>query len=71
MHDQPDVVAHSDRPKFLIPRLVEPVEIHPRLCGVHLEVERRHLDGLLFVAGQTGKAVGERISDTEFHHIRP
>jgi len=43
-------------------------------CGigwVKLEVERRRLDGLLFLASQSGKAVAEGIGDPKFHALLP
>ena len=51
--DQPHVGVDPNRPEALVARLVEPVELEPRGGRVHLQVERRRLDGLLLVAGQS------------------
>jgi hypothetical protein len=36
---------------------------------VELQVESSRLDGLLFLASQSRKAVSECISDAEFHQV--
>ena len=67
MNDQPDVAVHPHRPEVLVLRLVELVEAHAGIGRVELQVERRRLDGLLLVAGQSGEAVGESVGDAKFH----
>ena len=67
VNDQPDVAAHPHRPEVLVLCLVELVEAHAGIGRVELQVERRRLDGLLLVAGQSGEAVGEGVGDAEFH----
>jgi hypothetical protein len=70
MDDEPDVAADANRPEVPVPRLVEPMELHARVRRIHLQVERRRLDGLLLVARQPREAVGERVSDAKVHEAR-
>ena len=67
VNDQPDVAVNPHRPEVLVLRLVELVEAHSGIGGIELQVERRRLDGLLLVAGQSSEAVGEGVGDAEFH----
>ena len=69
MDNQPDVIADPHRPEILVLRLVQLMELHPRIRRVHLEVERRRLDRLLFLACKAREAVGEGIGDAEFHTL--
>ena len=43
------------------------MKLQPRLRRVHLQIHRSDLRGLLLVAGQLRKAVGESVGDAEFH----
>ena len=67
VNDQPDVAIDPHRPEILVLHLVELVEAHAGIGWVELQVERRRLDGLLFVASQSGEAVGERVGNAKFH----
>src|SRR6266516_3150184 len=71
VNDQPDVAAYSHRPKVFVPHLIELVEAHAGIGRIELQVERRRLDGLLLVAGQSGEAVGECVGDAELHPLLP
>lgn len=53
--------------KFLSFALSSLWKAHARISRVELQIERCRLDGLLFVAGQSGEAVGESIGDPKFH----
>lgn len=70
MHDQPNVAIDADRPEVLVLRPVELVEAHPRTGRVQLQVERRRLDGLLLVAGESSETARERVGDAEFDEVR-
>ena len=65
--DQPDVATDANGPEVLVLRPVDLVQLQPRMRRVHLQVERRGLDGPLLVTGQLGQAVGERVGDAELH----
>jgi len=44
------------------------METHAGIGRIELQVKRRCLDGLLFLARQSGEAVGERIGDAKLHN---
>jgi hypothetical protein len=67
VNDQADIGTHSHGPKILILGMVDLVKTHPRICRVNLQVERRRLGCLLFVASQTRKAVREGIGNSDDH----
>jgi hypothetical protein len=69
VHDQPNIAAHPNRPESPILGFVELVKLQTRMRWVQLEIERRSLDGLLFIAGQFGEAVRERVGNSKFHQI--
>ena len=50
MDDQANVAANTHRPEIFVLRLVEFVKTHARIRRIDLQVERRCLDGFLFVA---------------------
>src|SRR5260370_35429379 len=52
MNDQPDVAAHPNRPKPVIFRAIELMELQSWMSRVQLEIEGRSLDGLLLLASQ-------------------
>ena len=55
------------RPKILIFRAVQLVKAHAATGGLHLQIKRRGLAGLLLVASQARKAGGEGVGDAEVH----
>ena len=61
------VASRPHRREILVARLVELVELHPRVGGVELEIERRRLDRFLLLARQPREAVGEGVGDAEIH----
>ena len=65
MQDQADVPVDPDRPEIPVLGAVDPVERQPWRRRVHLQIEGRGFRGLLLVAGQLGKAIGEGVGDTE------
>ena len=67
--DETDVAADPDRPEVLVLRLVKLVKLHPRIRRIHLEVECRRLDGLLFVASEATERVSEGVGDTEVQNV--
>lgn len=67
MDDNPNVSVHSDRPEIRVFRSVQFVELQAWMGRIELKIESRGLDGFLFLARQSGKAVGERICNSEFH----
>ena len=67
MNDQPDIAAHPNRPKPVIFRAIELMELQSRMSRVQLEIEGRGLDRLLLVAGELGQAVRKCVGDPEFH----
>ena len=69
--DQPDIAVNSDRPEVLVLGFVELVEAHAWIGRIELQVERRHFDGLLLLASQSGEAVGEGVSNTKIHEKLP
>ena len=69
MDDQPDVATDPNGPEVLVLRPVDLVQLQPRMRRVHLQVERRRLDGPLLVTGQLGQAVGEGVGDAELHQV--
>src|SRR5271166_6705790 len=70
MDDDADVAAGAHRPEMGIPGPLDPVKIHPRRRGVHLQVERRRLGGLLLGRLKTCRRRGEGGGDTKFHYGR-
>jgi hypothetical protein len=68
VHNQPDVAADPHRPKILVLRLVELVEVHAGIGRVELQVECSRFDGLLFFATESGEAVGKGVGDAKFHN---
>ena len=52
---------------FLIPCLVESMKLHAGAGWVQLQVERRGLDGFLFVTGKPLETVGKRADDEKLH----
>lgn len=69
MDDQPDVGAHPHRPEVRILRLAQPMELHPRVSRIHLQIEGSRLHRLLLVAGERRQAVGEGVGDEEVHGV--
>ncbi len=67
VNDQPNIAANSHRPKFLVLRPIELVQLHAGVDRIHLQVERCRLDGRLFLAGQPCEAVRLRVGDSEVH----
>ncbi len=61
MNDKPDVAADTNRPEVSVPRLIQLVKAHTRVCRVQLKVKGGCFDRFLFVAGQPVEAVSERI----------
>ena len=71
VYDQADVAADPHRPEVRIFRLVEFVQLHPRIGRVQLQVEGGGLDNFLFVTGKPGEAVGKGVGNPEFHLSAP
>lgn len=69
MQDEADIIIDSDGEEIPVPRFFEAMEIHPRTRRIDLEVERRVLDRLLLVWGQSGEAIGKCVGDSEVHLI--
>lgn len=67
MDDHADITAGANGPESLIFRFFEFVELQTGVGGVELEIERGNFDGLLFIAGEAGKATGEGVSDAKLH----
>src|SRR5690606_20326100 len=65
--DQPNVGVHPHRPEIRILGAVQLVEGKPGRGGIELQVEGGRLHCLLFLRGQPGQAVGERVRNPEFH----
>jgi hypothetical protein len=65
--NEADVRVHPYGQEILVFRLVQLVELHPRTGRIHLQIKGRCLDGLLLLARETGKAVGEGIGNSEIH----
>lgn len=43
------------------------VELHPWIGRVQLQIERRSLHSLLFLARECGEAMGKGVGDAKFH----
>jgi hypothetical protein len=67
MDDEADIGADADGPEALVPCLVESVEAEAGIGGVQLQVKGGCLDGLLFIACEAGKTVGEGVCNPEVH----
>jgi hypothetical protein len=67
VHNQADVETHANRPEVGVFRFIELVELQRGMSRIQLEIEGRGLYRLLFVAGEFGKAVSERVCDAVFH----
>jgi hypothetical protein len=67
--DQADIGVDAHGPEILVPRLVQPMELHPRRGRIELQVKGRRLDGLLLVPRQSTEAVGKGVCDPEFHWL--
>jgi len=71
VNDEPDVLADPYRPEVLVLCLIEFVEAQTRGSLIHLQIEGRGFDRLLFFAGQAGEAVGKRVGDPKVHGATP
>ena len=67
VNDQTNVPTHADGPEVRIFRFRKFVKLQTRMTWIQLEIKRRSLYGLLLVARQSGKAVSERVCNSEFH----
>ncbi len=66
MDNQAQIAAGPDRPEMGVAGPFDPVEFHTRRGGIHLQVESRGFNGLLFRPGQAGEGGGEGRGDAEF-----
>jgi two-component system, LytTR family, response regulator len=71
VNDKADLWIDSCRPEILVLRFVEFVEAYAGTGRIELHVECRGLDGLLFIAGQTGKAVRESVGNALLPKLQP
>src|SRR5688572_9962290 len=71
VNNQSDVLADAHREEIRVFGFVELVELQTWLRWIDLKVEGGRLDGLLFLSGQSGQTVGERVRDSEFHALLP
>jgi len=67
VHDDAQVAIDPHRPEIRISRLVEAVELQPRLVRVHLQVERRQLRLLLLVVPELGEGSREAVGEDGGH----
>jgi hypothetical protein len=67
MDDNSNVSANPDRPEVRVLGAFQLVKLQARMGGVQLEIERGGFDSFLLVTRQSGKAVCERVCDSEFH----
>jgi hypothetical protein len=67
MDDQSDITTNADGPEVQVPCGTQLVKLHARARWIQLQIERRRLDGLLFIASQPREAVGESVCDAELH----
>ena len=69
VNNQANVTAHAGGPEALVLRPLDLMELEPGMRRVHLQIEGRHLDRLLFVGGQLREAAGEGVGDAELHQV--
>jgi hypothetical protein len=65
--DQPQVAAGPHRPEVWVAGAINPMELQPRACRVHLQVKRRGLGRLLLLRLQTGEGGREGVGYAKFH----
>ena len=68
--DQPQAATDPHRPEVLVLGPVHPVELHPRLSGIDLQIERRCLRGPLLLARELCETLGERIGYPKEHLLK-
>lgn len=68
LEDDLSPVRSPHRPEAFVLRPIKPAEAHARIGWVDLQIERRHLDGLLSVASPASEAVDKRVGDAEVHY---
>lgn len=68
MDDDANIAGDPHRPEVRITGAVKAMKLHSRMSGIELQVKRRRLHALLFLASEFRKAVCERVCDSKLHY---